>query len=115
MADILGVPASIWSDMMADTVTVDAWVSQNVSGVPTYAGAPVTYQCYIEMKNHLIVDAIGREIMARGRVFMGSNAVVSVKDKITLPSEYVPASPPILAVNIATDESGNHHTTIEIG
>lgn len=115
MSDIFGTPVGLWLDMMADTVTIDPWVSQSVSGVPAYAGAPVTYPCYIEMKNHLIVDAAGREIMARGRVFMGSNVVASVKDKITLPSEYVPVSPPILAVNVATDESGNHHTTIEIG
>jgi len=115
MADITGIPVSAWLDMMADTITIEPWVSQSVSGVPTYSGVTTTYPCYIEMKNHLIVDALGREILARGRVFMGSNANISVKDKITLPSEYVPVSPPILAVNIATDESGNHHTTIEIG
>lgn len=115
MADITGIPVAIWADMMADSVTITPWTAQSVSGVPVFGGAPATYSCYIEMKNHLIVDAKGREILARGRVFMGTNVVVSVKDKITLPSEYVPTSPPILAVNVATDESGNHHTTIEIG
>lgn len=115
MADILGTPVSLWADMMADSVTITPWTAQSVSGVPTYGGTPASYSCYIEMKNHLIVDGHGREIMARGRIFLGSSVVVSVKDQITLPSEYVPTNPPILAVNVATDESGNHHTTIEIG
>lgn len=107
--------ASNWLDMMSDTITIDAWVSESISGVPTYAGAPATYSCYIGMKNHRIVDHLGREIMARGKVFVGSAVVASVKDKITLPAEYVPRTPPILAVNIANDELGNHHTVIEIG
>lgn len=104
-----------WLDFMPDTITIDAWVSQSVSGVPTYAGAPATFAAHIELKNHLIVDHGGREIMARGRVFLGTATVPSIKDKLTLPSEYVPVSPPILAVNTVTDEAGNHHVTLEIG
>lgn len=113
MADTFDV--SNWLDMMADTITIDAWVRDSISGVPVYAGAPVGYQCYIEMKNHRIVDHLGREIMARGKVFVGSAVVAGIRDQITLPSEYVPLTPPILAVNVANDEFGNHHTTIEIG
>lgn len=102
-------------DFMADTVTINAWTGQSVSGVPTYSSSAVTYPAYIEMKNHFIIGSEGRQVMAKGRVFLGTNAMVSVKDKITLPAEYVPASPPILAVNRANDEGGSHHTTLEIG
>ena len=106
---------SEWIDMMSDTVTITPWTAQNVSGVPTYGGASWNSPAHIEMKNHLIVDAMGREILAKGRVFMGTTQVPSVKDKITLPSNYVPVSPPILAVNLINDESGIHHVTLEIG
>ena len=115
MADELATSVSEWLDMMADTVTITPWTSQDVTGKPVYGGTPVTYPAYVEMKNHLIVDAQGREILAKGRVILGTTAVISVKDKITLPSDYVPQSPPILAVNLQPDEHGTHHVTIEIG
>ena len=111
----MSVDVSFWLDLMADTVTIDAWVSQSSSGVPSYAGAPVSYPAYIEVKNRLIIDAQGREIIARGRVFLGATANIGVKDKLTLPSGYVPLSPPILAVNQANDELGTHHITLDIG
>lgn len=108
-------PIEDFLDMMPDTVTIYAFQSQTVAGLPTYATTGTPYRCHIRMKNHMIVDAAGREILARGRIVLGTRNVISVKDKIVLPSEYVPVSPPILAVNVATDESGNHHTTVEIG
>jgi hypothetical protein len=115
MADILGTSISEWLDLMADTVTITPWTGQSVSGVPTYGGTPVSYSAYINMKNRLIVDAQGREILAKGRVILGTTTLVSVKDKITLPSDYVPQSPPILAVNLVPDELGTHHVTLDIG
>lgn len=110
-----GPPISEFFDMMPDTVTIDAWVSYSVSGVPRYAGTPRTYRAYIEMKNHRVIDGQGREVLAKGRVFMGTNVVCDVKDKVTLPAEYVPRTPPIIAVNVVSDDEGNHHTTLEIG
>lgn len=104
-----------WLDMMASTVTINAWVSQSVSGVPTYSSTGVVYPAYIELKNRLIVDHNGQEVMARGRIYLGTAANVGVKDKLTLPAEYIPASPPILAVNLSDDQSGAHNTILEIG
>ena len=101
--------------MMADTVTVYPFTSRSVSGGKTYSSTGTDYKAYVQLKNHLIVDNNGKQIMARGKVIMGTNVAVGVEDKIILPAEYVPRNPPILAVNIQPDESGNHHTTIEIG
>lgn len=115
MSDTLGANVAEWLDFMVDIVTITPWTGQNVTGVPTYGGTPVSYSAYIEMKNHLIVDANGREILAKGRVFLGTTAQISIKDKVTLPSDYVPVSPPILAVNLCNDELGTHHVTLEIG
>ncbi len=115
MSDILAASVAEWLDFMSDTVTIYAWTGFASATGATYSPTGTTYPCYIEMKNHLIVDAQGREVMARGKVFMGTNVVVGVKDKVVLPAEYVPLSPPILAINVANDELGNHHTTLEIG
>lgn len=101
-------------DFMPDTVTIYAWVSQSDTGKPTYSPTGTDYRARIELKNRRIVNSSGQEIIARGRVFLGTSAVISVKDKIVLPSEYVPTSPPILAVDISPDETGNHHTVVMI-
>jgi hypothetical protein len=105
---------------MPDTVSINAWLSQSVSGQPSYSPTATTHPCRIEMKNHLVVNWEGREVLAKGRVFLGTTfggsvPVPSVKDKITLPVEYTPLSPPILAVNVQPDEMGTHHVTLEIG
>lgn len=116
MSDITGVGSiEEFLDLMADSVTVYAFAAFTSGSGASYSGTGTSYPCHINMKNHLIVDATGREVLAKGRIQLGSSAVIGIKDKIVLPSEYIPVSPPILAVNVSTDETGNHHTTIEIG
>lgn len=100
--------------MMGSTITLEPYVSKSVSGVPTY-GAPVSYACYIEMKNHYVISWEGREVMARGRVFMATTVMPNIKDRITLPAGNIPLQPPIIAVNAQDDESGTHHMVLEIG
>ena len=115
MADILGIPVGEWLDFMSDTVTITPWTAWDGQGKSVFGGTPVSYPAYIEMKNRLIVDAGGREVIARGRVFMGTTVVPNVKDQITLPADFVPTTPPMLAVNVVSDEAGIHHITIDIG
>ncbi len=114
MADTVGIPISVWSDLMASSVTIEPWVSQSVSGVPSY-GTGVAYACYISMQNRVVVDSQGREVVARGRVIMNTATIIGVKDRITLPTGYVPTNPPIIAINVFDDELGSHHTTVDIG
>lgn len=108
---------SEWEDMMSDTVTLFAWTGRSVSNAPTYA--PTAYltdcPCRIEMMNHLVVDSKGNEILAKGQVIMATVTIPGVKDLIVLPSDYVPVSPPILAVDVIPDDTGSHHVTIHIG
>ena len=104
-----------WLDMMPDTVTIYPFVSRSASAQPVYSVTGTSYPARVEMRNQMTLDKQGREVMARGRVYLGSNAVIGNEDKIVLPTEYVPRNPPIIAVNIQPDESGNHHTVLFIG
>lgn len=115
MADSVAGAISEFLDFMPDTVTIYPWTGQTVTGAPDYSPTGTTYDAYIEMENHLAVDAKGQQVLARGWVFLGSNAVVGIKDKIVLPDGFVPSSPPIISVNLVSDEAGNHHTELEIG
>lgn len=106
--------SSEWLDMMGSTITIEPWVSQSVSGVPTF-GAAVSYPCHIQMKNHYVISWEGREVMARGKVFLATTDLISVKDRVTMPAGTVPLQPPLMAVNRQDDETGSHHTVLEIG
>lgn len=102
-------------DMMPDTVQINAFVSRDRANNPTYAPTSTSYPAYIEMKNHLTVDAKGREVMARGKVFLGTATIIGIEDLLTLPAGFSPRTPPIIAVNVVSDEAGTHHTELEIG
>jgi hypothetical protein len=117
----MGVPrVEDYLDFMPETVTLDPYVSTDVSGQTHFAGdtdinARVVYPARIEIKNHIAVDREGRQIVARGKVFVGTTIVPSVKDKIILPNNYTPNIPPIISVIPQNDEEGVHHITIIIG
>lgn len=105
-----------WLDMMPDTVIFYARTGRDDQGKPVFSSTPSSpIPCRVQMENHLIVDGKGREILARGKIILGSTFAPDIEDKIVLPAGYTPASPPMLAVNPEPDESGPHHTTIEIG
>jgi hypothetical protein len=106
---------SDWADFMPETVNIKARTGLSVSGVPTYESSGTDYMARIELKNRLVISFDGREVMARGRVYLGTVDNIAITSKLTLPAVYVPVSPPIIAVNIAADESGTHHVVLEIG
>lgn len=110
-----GFDISDWLDVMPDSVSVKAWTGKSVSGVPTYSATSTSYPCRIEMMNHKVVNSHGMEVLARGRIILGTAVVIGIKDLITLPSDYVPTQPPIMAVDVIPDDTGSHHTTIHIG
>lgn len=104
-------------DMMSDVVTFYPRTGRDGQGKAVYSPTPSASNvpCRVQMKNHLTVDAKGREVTARGKIILGSTFTPDVEDKIVLPSGYSPTSPPMIAVNPEPDESGAHHVVIEIG
>jgi hypothetical protein len=110
-----GPDIGFWLDMMSDEITINPWVSKTSAHGNVYSPDGVSYPAYIEMKNHIVLNNLGEEVVARGRVFVGSHVVAGTKDLLTLPAEYTPRTPPIISVNVVNDESGNHHTVLEIG
>lgn len=103
---------SEWLDMMADTVTVYPLTGRASDGKPTYSATGVSYPAYVNMKNHLVVDRQGRTVTARGYAILGTTTVIGIEDKVVLPAEYTPTTPPLIDVNVQTDKSGNHHVKL---
>ncbi len=105
---------SDYRSMMKNIVQIEPWKSRDSYGDATY-GTTKTYQARIEMKATLIRDANGREIAARGKVYLATSTVPSTKDRLTLPTPYTPTNPLILDVRPVEDETGIHHVVLVIG
>lgn len=106
---------SEWADIMPQTITIEPWASFKDGGTGSNYGTAYTSACRIEMRNHQAVTKDGRTVTARGRVYLLSLTIPSIKDRVTLPSEYTPNQPPIIDVNVDDDETGNHHITLVLG
>ena len=111
-------------DLLVSTVQIAPWVSYQGAGYanPVY-GANVAYSARISLKDELVRSHDGREIMARGKVYLAplvgtyvaASAVPSTKDRITLPTGYAPSNPPILDVQPEQDEIGIYNVILVIG
>jgi len=104
-------------DLMPSTVKVAPWQAYAGAGfaAPQF-GADVTYQCRISMRDEYVRSKDGREIVARGKVFIPvTTNPFTTKDRITMPTAYTPANPPILDVQPEQDELGIHHVVLVIG
>lgn len=99
-------------DFMPATVNIAPYVSTTIAGVKTY-GSDVPYPCRLEMKNHIVIDKDGREVMAAGRIFLGTTTIPGISDRITLPAGFSRSQPIIISVDPVYDESGVHHIKLE--
>lgn len=109
-----------FDDFLTTTVTYAAHASMSLSGAQTFSTASITVKARIEHDTRLVRDQQGREVVSTARIFMkptsttGSTCIVTIKDKITLPSGYAPQIPPIIQVRRQNDEDGLHHWEIVV-
>lgn len=97
--------------LMAHTISLTPWTGQNQYGEPSY-GAAVSYTARVQGKMRMVRDSTGTERVSTVTCYVATTATISPKDKLTLPSGFTPATPPILAVERQADERGDHHVVI---
>jgi hypothetical protein len=103
-------------DFMPETIIITALLSTSVSGQPTYDVAnPVSYSGRIEMGNHIVKDKNGRDVTARGTIYLGTLVAPPLTSKVTLPAGSTPVDPPMIVSSVVDDESGPHHVEIHFG
>jgi hypothetical protein len=103
-------------DFMPETIQITALLSTSASGQPTYDDThPVEYACRIQMGNHLVVTQDGREVTARGTIYVGTLVAPPLTSKLTLPVGFTVRNPPLLDSSVVDDENGPHHVQLEIG
>lgn len=97
--------------LFSQTITIAPYSGQNSYGESTW-GTAVSYAARVEGKMQMVRDSLGAERVSSVTCYVATTTAISPKDKLTLPSGWTPASPPILAVQRQTDELGDHHIVV---
>ena len=116
-----------WLDFMPDTVLVYPYSSVGAGGQPSYSATAYSISARIEIGNRIVRDGNGKEVVARGLVILGTvkqgsalgtpGAIYTpnVLDKVVLPSDFTPTTPPLINSRPVRDEGGLHHVELDIG
>jgi head-tail adaptor len=105
--------------LMPDTVSVEPFVSQDGSGVPSY-GPGVSCRARIEAGVGRRTNVPAEESSALAFVILapytvdGAALAVTPRDRLTLPTGYSPSTPRIVSAMRANDEDGLHHWELRI-
>lgn len=102
---------SDWTDLMPETVYHAEFASRDDYGKPVY-GSQVGYSARVIYKPRMVKAADGKDIVAKGRVWIAGTPSVTPQDEIELPDG---TTPPILNVGRFSDENGAHHVVIDFG
>lgn len=103
------------TELMVDSITIEPWASQDADLKPTY-GAPVTYSnALVELHSERLMDAEGREFRSSVRVLIPERLTsIGLRDRVTLPSGFVPSQPPLRAI-FGHKGLGLDHTVLVFG
>lgn len=100
------------TELMVDSITVAAVSAKDAYGKRTWGSATTLSNCRVQSGDHKILDSLGQEKVATGRVYIAGAPTLTLNDKITLPDG---SQPPVLAIDRFGDENGSHHTVIHYG
>lgn len=100
----------LWADMLPHTITVEPFTGTDVFGGYTY-GAAQTYSARVQGRTRLVTTREGEEKTSNVTIYV-SGSGIGPQDRVTLPVQFQPTQPPILSVQLVSDESGHHHTVI---
>ncbi len=104
-------------EYMDELVTVAKFSNKNAHGDRTYSTSTTRHQCRQEIRQHLIVNTQGQEVVARSTLFLGASssgviAGLTPDDRITLPDG---TTPPILSVDRFGSASLARHEVAHLG
>lgn len=98
-------------ELLPDEIQIEPFSSNSVSQAISY-GAAVTYRAQIVGAWEKVIDRNGRELNSNVRVLIPDRVHIDPRDRITLPSGWVPRQPQILAVRPAGGVLGIDSTEV---
>lgn len=99
--------------MMPHKVKIAPYSAQNKFGEPTY-GSDVSYTAMVEQRVRQVRAMTGEERISTTTVYLDTTTALTPRDRVTLPSGYVPNQPPIISIERLSDEDGLHSTVLHL-
>ena len=100
-------------DMFADEVTVETAPALDAYGAPIGSyGAPVKRKAYVIGRTRIVRAPDGQERISTVQATLAGAFDVTVLDRYTLPTRFVPNQPKAISVELQSDENGHHHTKV---
>lgn len=78
-------------------------------GAKQFATGTSKVRCRVVQKSRLVRTADGREVFARGKVYLYGDPGITNEDKITLPDG---TTPEIVFIESYPDDQGDHHQVL---
>jgi hypothetical protein len=101
--------------LMTQTITIAPYTGQNAYAAPQF-DTPVSYSCRVSAMNEYVRSHDGREVVAKGKVYVAMTTIPSVQDRVVLPVAYLDEFPPILNVLPEIDDAGDvNHVVLILG
>ena len=97
--------------LMAYSVIVEPFSSDDKYGDESY-GTAVTYKAAIERKARMVRNAQGEEVPSATTVYLNMTALITARDRVTLPSDFSPTQPKIITFERNSDQNGLQHTVL---
>lgn len=110
-----------FGSLLRQVIKVAPFTGRDGYGNPTY-GTDVVYRGRLVGRRRLVRNDQGEQVVSTQTVYLGSNANLSTKDKVTLTTgdagstEAALLTPPILEVGRYPDETGRfYHVALFLG
>ncbi len=101
-------------DCMPDTVEFSPPTGVFTARGDVAVGAAASIRARIVEENTIIYDDEGRERVASVTIWLATTTVLDPEGTLTLPADFTPRTPPIMAVDRFPDDQGAHHTRIRV-
>ena len=102
-----------FSEFFSSSITLEPLTGRDGYGTATY-GAAVTYPARIQTGLHRPITVFGQERTSRGVVYLQGQPTIGPDDRLTLPTAFSPLQPPLLTVDLVSDEAGAYYTRLTI-
>ena len=102
---------------MDQTCTVTTFSAKNEVGDRSVSGA-VTYPCRQEIKQHLVINTQGQEVVSRSKVFVGESSTGGLPTGFTPDDLFTDPdgnTPPVLSVDTFGSASLARHAVFHLG
>ena len=85
------------NEFYPDEITIEPFSSSTITQAQSY-GTAVTHIAQVTAEWSLVINKEGREMKSTVVVLIPERVHIDSRDRLTLPSEWVPNQPPILSV-----------------